>query len=198
MYYWIGHYFFKLFFMLFLDVRVQGVDNVPRRGAVILASNHLSNLDPMLVGVHSRRRMNYLAKEDLFKNSFASFILNKVGAIALKRDRGDYSALRTSLARLKNGEGLVLFPEGSRSMDGSLQEAKLGVGLIAAKSQALVIPAAVTGSDKAMPKGARRVNRATVTIRYGKPLQFEYKKTQRKEHYQEIADKVMSAIAALR
>jgi len=184
--------------MLFLDVRVQGVDNVPRRGAVILASNHLSNLDPMLVGVHSRRRMNYLAKEDLFKNSFASFILNKVGAIALKRDRGDYSALRTSLARLKNGEGLVLFPEGSRSMDGSLQEAKLGVGLIAAKSQALVIPAAVTGSDKAMPKGARRVNRATVTIRYGKPLQFEYKKTQRKEHYQEIADKVMSAIAALR
>ncbi|MBC2604671.1 lysophospholipid acyltransferase family protein [Pelagicoccus albus] len=181
---------------------VEGIQNVPSRGAVILAVNHASHFDPPLIGCLLRRHINFFARKTLWLNKAASWWLDKVGTIPVDRDGdSDIKAMKSTLSTLKNGGLLTLFPEGTRSPDGNLQKAKPGIGLIAAKSQATVIPCRIFNSAKVLSKGKVLPNfNLSVHMRYGEPITPETYDPGReagKERYQIVADRIMAEIAKL-
>jgi len=184
----IGRFFFKILSALFFPVTVKGRENLPTSGGFILASNHISNLDPFLVGSFSGHMPNFVAKQSLFKNKFIGFALGSWGAFPVKRKSADLGALKESLKRLKKGMPLVVFPEGTRAAK-SKRKAQPGVGFIAAKSKAPVFPVYVTGSDKTLPAGAKFFKRHPVTITYGKKIDFDPS-----QDYSDIASHILENI----
>lgn len=179
-------------FKVFCGLEVSGRENLPKKGAFILASNHTSNLDPMILGVASFRELNFMAKEDLFRNFLFGCLLKNVGAFPLKRDTVDISAIKEAINRLKKGAVLVIFPEGSRRKENNAQ-AQSGIGMLSSKAGCPVLPAFVSGADKVMPPGSKFIFPAKIRVKFGKPLNFDHK-----ESYEFIADKVMQEILALK
>ena len=154
--------------------RYSGSVNVPGekepRG-VILAPNHASYLDPPILGISLKRRVTYLAKDYLFKHGFVGWVLRNIGAYPIKSDSGnDFKSIRDLIRILKQGACVVVFPEGTRSPDGNFQEPESGIGFLAAKSGAWVVPAYIHGSYAAMPKGTSGVKMKPVQIFYGEPF----------------------------
>lgn len=178
---------------LFFGMEKCGRENVPKNGGFILASNHVSYLDPVAVGSACPRKLNYMARHDLFSNPFSSWLLTKVGSFPVKKDAADIWALREAVRRVKNGEGLLLFPEGRRlnlGEEGSKIEA--GVGFLADKLNVPVIPVHVNGTEKAWPKGAKFITPKKVTVIFGKQIDVE-----RGKPYQDIAESIMENIRHL-
>jgi 1-acyl-sn-glycerol-3-phosphate acyltransferase len=124
---------------------VFGKKHIPKVGGFILASNHVSYLDPIALGVSSPRKLNYMARHDLFFNHWFSWLLSSVGSFPVKRDSADTSAIKEAMRRLTNGEPLVLFPEGSRRFNGKSSEPQPGIGFLASKLNIPVIPAFIKG-----------------------------------------------------
>ncbi len=171
-------------------LKIRGKENTPQQGAFILASNHLSYLDPMTIGGCFPRRISYMAKESLFKNKIFAFILNSVGAFPVKKETGDIGAIKEALKRLKMGCPLVLFPEGTRI---STQKQNYpGVAFIAAKSGVPVVPVCIQGSDQVLPSGKKFLRRRPVSVSFGKPQVYA-----KENSYQEIADCIMKEIHSL-
>ena len=191
MIYWIAHALWLIVSKIFFPIKVRGLKNIPSRGGFILASNHLSNLDPMILGLASGRRLNYMAKESLFRNKAFKFILKKVGAYSVKRNAADVRAIKETLKRLERG-GVVIFPEGTRKSGEGSKSIHGGIGLLAVKSGVPVIPVIIRGSDKVMPPGSRFIKYAKVNVRFGRPTRFI---TQ--ESYQDIAGKIMNDIYSI-
>ena len=158
---------------LFFKLKVIGWENIPKKGGFIIASNHLSYLDPPAVGVAARRPLNYMARHDLFKNQFFSWVFHKCHAFPVKRDSADLSALKTALRVLKNGQGLLLFPEGSRQVNGFSDDPQPGIGFLAVKSNVPVIPSFVRGTDYALPKGAKKIKFTPISVTFGEPIHIE-------------------------
>lgn len=157
------------------DIKVYGVQNVPKSGGVIIASNHASYLDPPAIGASSRRmRMtHFMARDTLFKKPFMNWFLHAVGVIPLNRERGgDLKAMKTAIQLLKDGACVALFPEGTRTPDGNLQEPKSGVGFLVAKGESPIVPVYVHGSYEAMGKG-RKLQRHPVHVVFGKLITQE-------------------------
>lgn len=123
--------------------KIEGFENFPQQGPVIIACNHVSLWDPIVVGCALDRQIFFMAKEELFSNSVFGKVLIKLGAFPVKRGRGDISAIRKSLAVLKEGHVLGLFPEGTRSLTGEIQEALSGIVLIMEKTKAPIVPVKV-------------------------------------------------------
>ena len=190
--------FCVLVFRILLRGRVSGTHHVPRTGAVIIASNHISNLDPPLISTATPRPCWYLAKEELFRFPPFAWFITRLGAVAVKRAAGDRAALKRCLEILETGRALVIFPEGTRSATGKLGEAEMGVGMMAYRSGAPVVPVYVTGTDALMPRSGRpRLARVTMSV--GEPLSFRAPEGTRpgREEYERAAREVMEAIAAL-
>ncbi len=201
--YWLFYWLIRCAYRILLLGDIKGLENIPKNGAVILASNHGSHFDPPILGCNLKRVVVYFARKTLWKPGFASWWLDAVGAIPIDRDgESDIRAMKNTFRALKSGGVLSLFPEGTRSPDGSLQAAKPGIGLIAAKSQAKVVPCRIFNAYKALPKDAKLPDfSVSVHIVYGKPLQpadYDPGKTAGKERYQIIADKIISAISQIR
>lgn len=138
---------FKPFYCLFFRFEVIGEENIPEKGPVIIASNHVSLLDPPTIGVASKRRkVGFMAKSELFKNPLFSAIITNLGAFPVRRDMSDAKAVKTALTRLKNGLVVGVFPEGTRN--GNLDKAEPGVLAMAARTGAAVVPTAVIGTEK--------------------------------------------------
>ncbi|MFA5117169.1 MAG: lysophospholipid acyltransferase family protein [Candidatus Omnitrophota bacterium] len=182
-----------LFLRFFCRFDVTGRENVPKKEGFILASNHLSILDPMVLGAACPRKLNFMAKYELFKNPLFSRCIRSVGAIPLKRGEADRSALKEGIRRLKNGAAVVLFPQGSRIPEGDAT-AQPGVVFLAFNSGVPIIPAFIKGTDSAMPKGARFIRPAKIMVSFGKPISIERRC---KPNYQEAAGDVMSRIREL-
>lgn len=179
--------------------RIVDADLVPKTGGVILASNHVSNLDPPVVGVGIWRPCAYMAKEELFTNRFFAWYIRKLNAFPVKRGSADRASLKHALEVLEAGWPLVMFPEGTRSETGELGEAEMGVGMIAYRSGVPVVPAYVRGTNQVMPKGGG-MKLAQIHVRYGHPMRFvapEGTKPGRAE-YEAAAHQIMDAIRALR
>ncbi len=201
-----GWTFFRFFFATYFRWRVIDAKNVPLTGGVILAANHESYLDPPLVGAGLKRDINYLARESLFRFPVVGTILHSWNSVPVDRDGGGAKGLKIILGRLLGGAGIILFPEGTRSYDGKLQPARSGIGLVVAKSQAPVVPVRVFGTYEAWGRNQKFPHPKKVTVRYGVPMMFEKlraeakecSKDRLKEIYQEIANEIMAAIAALR
>ncbi|MGZ8920808.1 MAG: lysophospholipid acyltransferase family protein [Limisphaerales bacterium] len=203
--YYIGWSFFRAFYRFYCRWEVFDAHNVPATGPVILASNHASFLDPPLVGAATQREINYLARESLFRFPGIGWLLRHVNAVPVDREGGGAAGLRAIFDRLMKGGAIILFPEGTRSPDGTLQKAKSGIGLTVIKSEAPVVPVRVFGTFDAYNRHHGIPRPRKVAVRFGKPLDFTVlrseakscSKPRLKEIYQEVADQLMAAIAAL-
>ncbi len=203
--YRIGWTCFRVMYATYFRWRVFGAENVPLQGGVILASNHASFLDPPLVGSGLKRDINYLARESLFRFPGIGALLRSWNSVPVDRDGGGAKGLKTILNRLLDGNGIILFPEGTRTLDGKLQPARSGIGLTVIKSTAPVVPVRVFGTFEAYGKNHKFPRPHRVMVKYGKPMNFEIlraeaktcDKTRLKEIYQQVADEIMAAIAKL-
>jgi len=188
--YRIGWTCFRAMFAVYFRWRAYGAENVPLKGGVILASNHASFLDPPLVGSGLKRDINYLARESLFRFPGIGALLRSWNAVPVDRD---------------GGGGIILFPEGTRTLDGKLQPARSGIGLTVIKSDAVVIPVRTFGTFEAYGRNHKFPRPFRVVVKYGEPMRFEKLRAEAKECsrvrlkeiYQEVADKIMTAIAKL-
>jgi 1-acyl-sn-glycerol-3-phosphate acyltransferase len=203
--YLIGWSSFRVLFRLYFRRQAFGVENVPKTGPVILASNHASFLDPPLVGSALPREINYLARDTLFRFPIVGWILRDVNAVPVDREGGGAAGLKTILDRLLAGNGIILFPEGTRTQDGNLQKPRAGIGLTVIKSEAPVVPVRIFGTYDAFGKRHKVPRPHKVVVVFGKPLDFSAlraeakvcSKPRLKEIYVQVADKIMNAIAVL-
>ena len=195
----------RLLFATYFRWRVCNPERVPLTGPVILAANHMSFLDPPLVGSGVRRPINYLGRKSLFRYPGIGALLRSWNSLPLDRDGGGAAGLKTILDRLLAGGAIILFPEGTRTLDGRLQPARPGIGLTVIKSTAPVVPVRVFGTFEAYGKHRTYPLPYRVTVKYGPLLHFEKlraeaktcSKPRLKAIYQEVADEIMTAIARL-
>ena len=143
---------------------------MPLKGAYILASNHISNLDPPVMGISTPRRLRFMAKIELFKNPLIGWWLKRLWAFPIKRGESDFGALKQALKFLKEGYPVLLFPEGTRRVDEKSLPPQAGAGFLAMKSQVPIVPVYIKGSDIAMPPGSKSIKRSRITVTYGKPF----------------------------
>lgn len=170
MIYDICYFLLKLVSHLFFRLRVMGRENVPITGPVILASNHVSYLDPIFLGVSLPRRINYMAKDEIFRNRLFFWFLSKLQAFPVSRQRVGPSTIKRTLQLMKKGKALLLFPEGTRGDGRELQKARPGIGNIAEKSKAPVIPVYIQGAGRVLPRGSFLIRLHQVTVCFGPPL----------------------------
>lgn len=199
--YGVCHYLLALGHDVFFRGNVAGQENLPTDGAFLIAANHLSFLDPPFIGSKVPRQLCFFARKTLWKPGVAAWWLDAVGTIPVDRDGGqDVSALKRVLKSLKDNKGLILFPEGTRSPDGQLQEPKAGVGFIVCKSQVPVVPARIFGSYEAFGKGVKFPRLGTpVSVVFGRPLPpAAYDDPAAgKDRYQVASERIMAAVAKL-
>jgi 1-acyl-sn-glycerol-3-phosphate acyltransferase len=191
----------KIAARFFFNFRVIHPERMIEEGPVILASNHASYFDPPLIGICSRRAVYYLARKTLQGVPLLGRLLPRINVIPVDRDGNDMSALKTIIRLVRAGNGVVLFPEGTRSPDGNLQPAKAGIGLVVAKTRAPVQPMRILGSHEAFAKGSGRIRATPITVVIGKPIRFTPDeldpKGDERALYQRLSDRVMAAIAEL-
>jgi 1-acyl-sn-glycerol-3-phosphate acyltransferase len=192
MVYWFLRFLSFLILKVFFRLEVKGRQNLPKKGGFILAGNHTSYMDPVVIGVASSRKLNYLAKHELFCNPFCKWLLSTICVFPIKRDAVDLSALKEAMRRVKNGRALVVFPEGSRRSDDAPREPQPGIGFLAAKLNVPVIPAFVKGTEIALPKGTKSLRPAKISVYFGKQILIE-----RRLPYQDIAQQIMANIRHL-
>lgn len=156
---------------------VEGRENIPLHGPVILASNHLSFIDSMLIPIVAPRRVAFIAKAEYFekpglKGRFMAAFFTAIGAVPVRREvhRAAREALETSLAVIESGVAFGIYPEGTRSLDGRLYRGKVGVGWLALESGAPIVPVGVVGTRDLLPVGAKVPRLAKVTVRFGEPI----------------------------
>ena len=153
----------SVIFRLFFALKVEGLEEVPRTVPFILASNHLSNIDPPLLAAACPVAIGFLAKQELLKNKFLAFYYRAVGVVPLDRGKSDIRAIRLSLEMLKT-RTLLVFPQGTRGSEN--QSFKDGVGFLQKKSQVPVVAAKIYGSDKVLPKGAKFFKSGRLLVRF--------------------------------
>jgi 1-acyl-sn-glycerol-3-phosphate acyltransferase len=160
----------RLILRLFFGLRVVGREHEPAAGPVIVVSNHLSDLDPLVVGAALRRRAGFMAKHELFTVPGVRWWIAACGAFPVRRGTADRQALRTALALLERGGVLVMFPEGTRGQDRTLRDPEPGAALLARRTGAALLPVAVLGTDVVLPRDAHRPRLGRIAVRIGAPL----------------------------
>lgn len=179
--------------------RIVGGENIPTSGPVILAPNHISLLDPPLVGVSCGRWPFTMGKAELFKGIVGKTI-SQMGCFPVKRGVADRYAMKTARKILNDGEALMIFPEGMRTRDGELGAAEIGVAMLAHSTRAQVVPVWISGTERAFSIRRPGFRLVRVTITFGKPIDFsaEYARKGNRETLELIGERIMSEIAALR
>lgn len=175
-FYWLVATSFRVMLIIYNRLSVRGLDMalaVPT--PVIIAANHCSNLDPIVLGAAFPRRLRYLAKSELFTFAPFGFAIRALGAVPAKREdmQGAAGALKFLLERIQKGESVLLFPEGQRSRDGKLQPLEGGVGLLAARTGAPVVPAYVHGTFEALAPGSTNYRPVKISLTFGDPIYVE-------------------------
>lgn len=199
--YGLFHYLATVIYGIAFRGQVLGQDNLPATGAFLIAGNHASYMDPPVVGSVVPRQLCFFARKTLWKGGVVSWWLDTVGTIPVDRDGGqDVSALKRVLRALKDNKGLILFPEGTRSPNGQLQQPKPGVGFIVCKSQVPVVPVRIFGSFEAYGRGSRLPRLGTpVSVVFGKPIAPEHYDAPDagKDRYQIASSRIFAEIAKL-
>jgi len=185
-------------FKLLARVEVVGLENLPAQGGCLIASNHLSRIDPALVfALGKRRDMTALVADKYKRNLFIRPLIVGVGGIWISRDEADIHALREARQFLRNGGMLGIAPEGTRSRTGALIEAKTGTAYLADKAGVPVVPAAIYGSESAI-RQLFRFRRPAIHIEFGKPFTLEpVNRADRDADLQRNTDEIMCRIAAM-
>ena len=181
-----------LLFKIGLRLNVEGTENIPKDGPLVIASNHLSLLDPPVIGVAATRKVHFMAKQELFVPILGD-IYKALGAFPVRRGGADRAAINHGIDILKDNKVLAIFPEGTRSKTGKLGKAEPGALMVASKAMATIVPCCVMGTDY------RRQGRIwpKVTVRFGKPIYFPADAVVNKEFLHEMTENLMQHIAAL-
>lgn len=151
---------------------VHGREHVPRQGPFILASNHVSYLDPVVIGVACPRSLRFMARENLFHYALLGRYLRAVGVIPIQRGEVDLASIREAVSCLRRGEVVAIFPEGGRQFSGKLGVARRGVGLLAVMAKVPIVPILVTGTFQALPPGEKRLHRAKIQVAFGPQIPY--------------------------
>jgi len=170
---WLVRWMFRIQLTLFYRIRVHGLENFPDSGSTLICSNHQSFLDPVVLGVTSPRALNFLARETLFKIKPVRMFLELNDAIPIDLDSMGMTGIKESLKRLKRGEKLVVFPEGTRCDDGELLPFKPGFDLLARRSKSRMLPIALDGCYQAFPRDAKLPKFGEIQVVVGEPIEFE-------------------------
>ena len=199
-YYWLGYHLSRLIGRLFFRLHVVHRERMLQSGPVILAINHQSYLDPPLAGTACDRAIYFLARRTLLDVPLLGWLLPKLNVIPVNQEGIDRSALKALIRVLKAGNAALVFPEGSRTVDGSLQPAEPGLGLVIAKTLAPVVPMRIFGAHEALPRGGGGLHLVPITIVIGEPIFFTAADLDPpgKDLYRRLSQRVMDAIAALR
>ena len=189
---------------VYFRVRVEGLEHVPLQGPLILASNHVSYLDPPVIGSMVPRVVNFLARDSLFRVPGLGWFFRQLNTVPVDRASGA-PGLKAILDRLQAGGGIIVFPEGTRSPDGRPLPAKAGIGLTVLKSAAPVVPVRMDGAFEAWGRHRIFPRPRKIVLRFGRPLTFAAERNEAavcskprlKALYQEVADEIMVQIAAI-
>ncbi len=188
LYYWTMTGLASLVSLIYYPCRVEGAENVPRSGGFILASNHISNIDPILLPVVCPRQMRFMAKDTLFSHPVLGALIRCGGGFPVRRGKADRNALAEFLRQLEQGYPVLIFPQGTRGGD----KPQPGAGFLAVKSGKPVLPVYIEGTDKVLPRGKSFPQRYPVRVVFGSPLTFGSE-----DSPEGITEKVMAAIFAL-
>lgn len=175
---------------LLFRLDVAGTEHVPAEGGVLLCSNHSSWWDIIAIGVTTRRQLRFMAKEELFRYPVFGWLIRKFGAFPVRRGHADRSALKGALQLLGRGEVVAIFPEGTRVKTVELGRAKPGVGFLASRSGATVVPVAVSSNYRLFSR---------IKVRYGPPLDLTKYQGSKVDSAQleQLTQEIMDGIAAL-
>lgn len=199
-YYCIGYHSSRLIARLFFHFRVIHRERMIQSGPVILAMNHQSFLDPPLAGITCDRAIYFLARRTLMEVRLLGWLLPKLNVIPVNQDGIDRSGLKSLIRVLKLGNAALVFPEGSRTLDGNLQPPQPGLGLVIAKTLAPVVPMRIFSAHEALPRGGGGLHFVPITIAIGEPIIFTEADVESpgKDLYQRLSERVMDAIEALK
>lgn len=150
-------------FKIAFNVKFEGRENIPKKTAVIIASNHRTNADPPLVGCGIKGKHSFMAKEELFKNKFFGWLITALGAFPVSRGKGDTAVLDKAVEMLESGRNLMIFPEGTRSKDGKVHRGHSGAAVIAARSGKPIVPVGIVFGEKLK-------FRTKIVVKYGEPI----------------------------
>ncbi len=180
----------RVLFSLVYRIEIEGKEHLPERGKAIVSPNHFSMMDPIIIGAFLPRKVNFMAKEELFSNKLFALILNKLGVFPVKRGGADIGAIRTALRILNNGDIFCIFPEGTRSKTGEILKAKPGTAMIAIRARSPIIPIAIIGDYKLFSK---------VKIIIDKPIYLSdyYDKKVSTDEYRELSQEILNTIRGL-
>lgn len=157
---------------LLFDLKIFDRGNVPRSGGVILAANHQSYLDPVLVAVHLCRPVSFMAKSELFTNRYFGWLIRTLHAYPVRQGEGDVGAVKETIRRLQEGYAVNIYPEGSRTETGQIGPMEKGIALVIRRAAVPVVPVAIEGSFAAWPKARRLFRGRPIRVIYGKPMNF--------------------------
>jgi 1-acyl-sn-glycerol-3-phosphate acyltransferase len=184
---------------IYFRLKVIGVEHIPKTGGFILASNHRSHLDPVILGIACFRQLSYLARSNLFHPPAFSWFIRSLNAYPIHTDDVNLSALRLAIRLLQEQNAIVIFPEGTRSRSRLMGQGKPGIAMMALKSKRPVIPAWIEGTEKSFPRGTKLIKPAKVTAYFGQPIWLEdlHNKDLSRVHYDEALRRIMERIRQL-
>ena len=196
MFYSVLHSILKIVAVFYIRLQTIGIENIPKQGGVILAPNHPSDLDSFILGIAIKRQLHTMGKEELFKRRFAEYVFKKLNAFPVNRNEIDRASIRAAVSVLKDGHVIDMYPEGTVSKQGLLQEPKFGTAFLALQAKVPVVPVAMIGTFNVMSKGQRFPRPHKVVIKFGKPLYFDeyYDKPYNKEALKVLTMQIMSEI----
>ena len=171
--YQVGRVLCRLYVDQMFDLKVYGSRHVPRKGGVLIVSNHQSYLDPMVLASKLHRPMSFLAKSELFENRYFGWLIRNLNAFPVRQGEGDVGAVKETIRRLQEGHVLNVFPEGSRTADGMIRPMQAGIGLIVRRAGVPVVPAVIDGSFAAWPRQAKLPHRHPVRVQYGPAMDLK-------------------------
>lgn len=183
---------------LFFHIRHTGLENIPTEGPVVVAANHQSHLDPPLVGCAITRDASYVARDSLFRFRPFGALIGSLHAIPIDREGRTMGGIKETLRRLKAGDVVVLFPEGTRSSDGEVHTFKPGFASLAQRSKAAIVPAAIAGAFEAWPRSQRFPHPRKIVVHFSPPIPPEQvANTDEKELVAEVERRVRGCYAML-
>jgi len=180
----------RVFCLTFFKMAFYGKENIPKEGPFLLVGNHQSFLDPVFCGIPLKRPLNFLARDTLFKNRFFGWLISSVNTIPVRRGEADLSAMKKIIGKLKEGNGVCIFPEATRSSDGKIAPFKPGFGLLCRRGQAAVVPVVIDGAFECWPRHKKIFSPGgRIVVCYGKCITAEQvKKMSDKELAENLTD----------
>lgn len=200
-FYIICRFLLFIIFKILFFFKASGRENLPKKGGCIIASNHLSYLDPIVLSIASPRILSFMAKQELFKNPFFAKLISALNAFPLQRGNADFKSIRFAINKLKDEGTLIIFPEGTRSTSGQINAGLSGVSMLAAKAKVPVVPTYIKGTDIALTSGAKKIRFfVPLSVHFAEPLHFnrEVSKEKLRDEYQQFSRDIITEIQKLK